>query len=170
MGDNVKTVERTVKHKVVSYFTTTEGLKADGTWGQVPVEQQARRGETITLAEPEAKRLDSLGAFFSDDELKALAAQNEAPADTAPPGPPVGDVIDLASLSTEETQAWLEGSGDAPKPSVPQVLNAVNAAPEDAREEVAQRVLDAENARSESDPRKSLVEPLQEFLDGDENE
>lgn len=164
--NDIKLVERTVKHKVVTYHVEKEGVKADGSLGTVVVERQARRGDKIELREPEANVLDDLGAFYTDAEIKQLAEAGLTVGDTAPPAPPVGDTTDLADMSVEEITAWLQGEGPGSKPSVPQALNAVNSAPEDSREEVAQKVLEAEQAR-DGDPRSTLVGPLEEFLAGD---
>jgi hypothetical protein len=159
-----KLVKRTVKNKVHTFFEETEGIKPDGSWGTVTVENQAHRGDEIEITEAQARLGDKHAAFFTDAELKAIASRGESVGDTAPPAPPVGDVIDLAAMDSEATVAWLKGEGDARKPSIPQVLNAVNSAPEAEREDVAKRVLEAEKQRGDSDPRVSLVTPLEEFL------
>lgn len=159
-----KTVERTVKNKIHTYFEETEGIKPDGTWGDITVEHQARRGDIIKINEAQANLGDKHGAFYTDAELKAIAERGETVDDTAPPAPPVGDQVDLATLDEAGTVAWLKGEGPGKKPSIPQVLNAVNAAPEAERDEVAKRVLEAERTRGDSDPRSSLVTPLEEFL------
>lgn len=168
MGNEVNLVERTVKHKVVTFHVEKDGVRPDGTLGKVVVERQARRGDSIQLREPEANQLDELGAFYTDAELDALANAGQSVEDVAPPPPPVGDQADLAEMDEDQIRAWLQGDGPGSKPSVPQVLNAVNQTPEDAREEVAQRVLAAETSREGSDPRKSLIDPLEEFLSEDE--
>lgn len=158
-------VSRTVKNKVHTYFVTEPGIKPDGTWGDVTVERQARRGESIDIPEAQANLGDKHGAFYSDAELKRLAEAGASPADDLPPGPPVGDQIDLVAMDDAATVAWLKGEREGtPKPSIPQVLSTVNAAPEAEREAVAQRVLDAEKARGDSDPRSTLVGPLEQFL------
>jgi hypothetical protein len=161
---DTKLVKRTVKNKVHTFFTEQEGIKPDGSWGTITVESQAHRGDEIEITEAQANLGDKHGAFFTDAELKAIAERGETVGDTAPPAPPVGDQIDLATMDEAATVAWLKGEGGAKKPSIPQVLSAVNAAPEAERDAVAQRVLDAEQSRGDSDPRSSLVGPLQEFL------
>lgn len=167
---NTKLVERTVKHKRVSYFVETDGVLPDGSLGEVTLERQAARGDTIELREGEANRLDALGAFYTDAELKAIASRGETVADQAPPEPPSNDVLDLVSMDKDQVKAWLAGDGPGAKPSVPQVMNAVNNAPEASRQEVAQTVLDAENDRDDGDPRTTLVGPLEEFLKDDEED
>lgn len=161
-----KTVKRTVKNKVHTFFTEGEGIRPDGSWGTVTVETQAHRGEEVEITEAQANLGDKHGAFYTDAELKAIADRGETVDDTAPPAPPsnTDDVVDLVTMDEAATIAWLKGEGVPKKPSIPQVLNAVNAAPEAERNEVAQRVLAAERNRGNSDPRGSLVGPLEEFL------
>lgn len=166
MSNDIKLVERVVKHKVATYHVVNpDGVRGDGTIGEVVLERMGRRGDTIELRETEARRLDELGAFYTDAELEKLADAGETPADEAPPAPPNADAVDLVALDEDATGAWLKGEGAARRPSVPQVLNAINQVPEDDRAEVAKRVLDAEKLK---DPRSSLVEPLEEFLNEEE--
>jgi hypothetical protein len=159
-----KLVKRTVKNKVHTYFTEQEGIKPDGSWGLITVEQQAHRGEEVEITEAQANLGDKHGAFYTDAELKAIEDAGLTVDDTAPPAPPVGDQVDLVTMDETATVAWLQGQGPGKKPSIPQVLSAVNSAPEAERDDVAKRVLEAEKSRSDSDPRSSLVGPLEEFL------
>lgn len=178
MGKNDLTQERVVKHKLFTYHVVeTDGVLPDGSIGDVTIEHQARRGDTVKLREADANRGDAADAFYSKEELSALEQAGATPGDVAPP-PPAETAqadADLVTLDQEATTAWLQGEGVERKPSIPQVLNAVNSAPEGERVEVAQRVLDAENARGDTEPRKSLVESLESFIedskgdDGDGN-
>ncbi len=160
------TVKRTVKHKMYAYFTTVEGMKPDGSYGQLPVEKQARRGEEIEIAEQEANRGDLHGAFFTEEELEEQQGSGE---DVAAPdedsvelggAPSNADVPDLVEATDEEVLAWLDGTADARRPSIPQVLAAVQAVSEEDRPEVAEKVREAEEM-SDRDTRSTLVEPLQ---------
>lgn len=162
-----KLVERTIKHKLYTYYVEKEDQPLhDGTVGTLTVERQARRGETVEMREADANRGDSLGAFYTEKELEAVESGSTDPADT-PPAPPA---LDLANSDTDEIRAWLVGEGPGPKPSVPQVLNAVNTVEdEDDRVEVAQRVLEAERSKS-TDPRSTLTDPLDEFLNSPEED
>ncbi len=160
------TVMRTVKHKMFSYFTTVEGMKPDGSYGPLPVEKQARRGEELELAEQEANRGDLHGAFFTEEELEEQQSAGEEVAETPAEdivelggAPQSADVPDLVEVSDEEVTAWLDGTADARRPSIPQVLAAVNAVSEENRQAVAEKVREAEEA-SDRDTRSTLVEPL----------
>lgn len=172
------TVERVVKHKVFTYYVVDpDGIKPDGSVGEVTLERQARRGDKVELRQADANRGDALDAFYTKEELSALEQAGATPGDVAPP-PPAETAqadVDLVTLDAEATASWLQGEeAGAKKPSIPQVLNAVNSAPEGERVEVAERVLDAENSRGDSEPRKSLVQSLEAFIEesqgnGDQN-
>lgn len=154
-------MEKTIKHKVFTYHVETQGMKPDGTLGDILVERQARRGETVDIPlDFELNRGNELGAFYTDEELEAIAS-GDSPQATTTDAPTAG--IDLATAEEDDIALWLSGQGGSSKPSVPQVLNAVNAVPEESRKEAAQKVIDAEEAR-EGDPRSTLVEPLEEFI------
>lgn len=155
-------MEKTIKHKVFTYMVESKGLKPDGTLGDILVERQARRGDTVDIPlDFEVNRGEELGAFYTDEELEAIASGDSpqaTPADAATPA------IDLATAEDDDVQLWLSGQGGSTKPSVPQVLNAVNAVPEESRVEAAQKVIDAEEAR-EGEPRSTLVDPLEEYIE-----
>lgn len=154
-------MEKTIKHKIFTYHVETKGLKPDGSLGNILVERQARRGETVDIPlDFELNRGEELDAFYTDEELEAIAS-GDSPQATAADAPTVG--IDLETADEDDVQLWLSGQGGSSKPSVPQVLNAVNNVPEESRREAAQKVIDAEQAR-EGEPRSTLVEPLEEFL------
>lgn len=156
-------MEKTIKHKVFTYSVETKGMKADGSLGDILVERQARRGDTVDIPlEHEVARGESLGAFYTDQELEAIRSGGDSTAPGTPADAP-GPGIDLTTASEEDVQVWLSGGGGASKPSVPQVLNAVNSVPEDDRVAAAEKVLDAEDAR-EGESRSTLVDPLEEFL------
>jgi len=170
------TVMRTVKHKMFSYFTTTEGMKPDGTYGPVPVELQARRGEEVEIAEQEARRGDLHGAFFTEEELEEQSNEGEEVAEEPDDdnvelsgAPQSADVPDLVEAPDEDITVWLDGTADARRPSIPQVLAAVNAIDEENRPAVAEKVREAEEA-SDRDTRSTLVEPLQAIEVEDEAE
>lgn len=164
-------MERTIKHKVYTYHVKSQGMKPNGEFGEILVERQARRGEKVDIPiEAEVHRGDELDAFYTDAELEALASQGTAPGgEVLPPEALVAEGgPDLVTMDEDTARAWLEGSLDgSSKPSVPQVLNAINSVPEAERKAVAQRVLDAEEAR-DGDPRSTLVEPLTEYLADEE--
>lgn len=162
-----KLVERTIKHKVYTYYVELENQpKPDGTVGTMTVERLARRGTKVEMREADANRGDSLGAFYTDAELERIANGDTSP-DVTPPAPPV---LDLGNVSVDEIRAWLVGDGPGPKPSVPQVINAVNETADEDREGAIKKVLEAERSKSGSDERKSLVEPLSEALDEEEED
>lgn len=170
MSDEVTMVERTVKHKVVTYhYEKPEGVRADGSLGPVVVERQARRGETIELREPEAFLLDELGAFYSDEELDALRrAQAGDPEATDTPEP---TVVDLTELDVDAIRSWLQGQGPGSKPSIPNVLNTLDAIEdEEEKVEAAERVKEAETSKEGADARSSLVGKLDALIDEDEEE
>lgn len=68
--------------------------------------------------------------------------------------------MNLAALDTAGVQAWLEGDGTDPRPSIAQALNAVNEVPDTERRAVTERVRAAEAARDF--PRSTLIDQLGE--------
>lgn len=159
--------QRTIKHKIFTYHVETKGMKADGTLGNILVERQARRGEEVDIPlAHEVEAGDNLNAFYTEEELKAIASGSSPQATTADT-PKAG--INLAEASEDDIQLWLDGQGGSSKPSVPQVLNAVNSVSDDDRKEAARKVLDAEQAR-EGEPRATLVGPLEEFINSEDEE
>lgn len=157
---NEATEERVVKHKVFTYYIEMPNQpKPDGTIGTVVVERMARRGEKVKLREADANRGDALGAFYTEEELTRATAGD--PATVEPPAPPA---LELETASVDEIRAWLQGEGPGPKPSVPQVINAINQIGDDDRNQVIENVLEAEKSKTGSDPRTTLVEPLEDAL------
>lgn len=158
---NQATEERVIKHKVYTYYIELENQpRPDGTIGTVTVERMARRGETVMMREADANRGDALGAFYTDSELVRQEQGDPAP-DVNPPAAPA---LMLETASVDEIRAWLVGEGPGPKPSVPQVTNAINQVGDDDRNQVIENVLEAEKSKDGSDPRTTLVEPLEEAL------
>jgi hypothetical protein len=156
---NDATEQRTIKHKVFIYHIEQPNVPLpDGTIGTQVVERMARRGETVMLREADANRGDSLDAFYTDAEL---SGSTDSGPESAPPAP---QALQLETASVDEIRAWLMGEGPGPKPSIPQVINAINAIGDDDRNQVIENVLEAENSKTGSDPRKTLVEPLEEAL------
>lgn len=161
---------RTIKHKVFTYYVEKkEGVRPDGSLGPVTLERQARRGETVELRDADANRGDELGAFYTDAELRAINNPDLPAADQV--SVPPTNAVDLVNMSESDVVTWLTGGGPGSKPSVAQVLSAVKSVEdEDEQAEVAQRVLDAEKSRGDSDPRSTLVGPLEEILEEPEPE
>lgn len=158
---NDATEERTIKHKVFLYHIEQANVaKPDGSIGTVVLERMARRGETVMLREADANRGDALGAFYTDTELGRIEDGDPAP-DVNPPAP---NALALETAGVDEIRSWLMGEGPGPKPSVPQVINAINKIGDEDRNQVIASVLDAEKSKTGSDPRSTLVEPLEEAL------
>jgi hypothetical protein len=155
--------ERVVKHKVFRYFLERyDTIRPDQV---VTVQRLARSGETVQLRSVDAARGDSLGAFYTSEELAARESAGEAPVEPSPSS------VDLTELDEGELKAWLEGELEGhKKPSIPQVLSAVNAvADEEDRATIASAVKDAEES-ADHDTRTSLIEKLDALTEEDEED
>ena len=126
------------------------------------VKRAASRGTTIEVSEDESDRGDRLGAFYTDAELDALAAREEAAAVSGedPDADPDADgedwdAEDVEIAGEDELIGWIEDA------TVPQVLAAAG----DSRE-AAEKLLAAEEAAS-NDSRKGVVEGLAAILNRD---
>lgn len=174
MSDKLQ--KRTIKHKAFTYFVEVDGIKPDGTLGRVVRERMARRGEVVELSEADIRRGESLGAFYTEAELKRqsdaeAAATAEADTGGDPATPPAPEVTDISEYDADDLSAWIRGVGAARKPSIPQVLAAVNAiGDEEERQDVAEAVKEAEESIDGRDPRASLVEELDRIIEGEKEE
>jgi len=102
----------------------------------------AKRGDEIQLSAKEARRGDSLGAFWKEDEEEALQEALAASGEE-------GGSFDPAEAGEDELVAWIETEN----PTVSDMLEAAGGDPD-----VARRLLEAEQATG--DPRKGAVEGL----------
>jgi hypothetical protein len=159
------TEERTVKIKAFRYYLEQpDPIRPDQVITRVRL---ARSGDQVKLREVDAARGDAGGAFFTEEELRARAADGSETAEPDSAAPQV----DLTQLDEGEIRAWLEGNREGTrKPSIPQVLSAVNAVEdEDDRSVVAEAVISAEQS-SDHDTRSSLVEKLEAVTDDDDDD
>lgn len=160
------TEERTVKHKAFRYYVEQpDPLRPDQIITRV---RTARAGDTVTLREVDARRGDAFGAFFTGEELRNRAADGSV---IEEPDSSEAPVLDLTDLEADEIRSWLEGKREGQrKPSIPQVLAAVNAVEDDDDKAViAEAVAEAEKS-ADHDTRTSLVEKLDELSDVDDGE
>jgi hypothetical protein len=186
MGNKVEitepTEERVIKDKVFRYFLEQpDTIRPDQV---IAVQHFARRGETVTLREVDARRGDAHGAFFTKAEIKAgdhlRDPSRVEDIRRAPEGErePEGlarsespESVDLTQMDEGEIQSWLNGDSGARKPSIPQVIAAVEQIADDEdRAVVAEAVRDAERSASGRDPRSSLVERLDAVAGRDEED
>lgn len=160
------TEERTIRHKAFRYFIEEENPVNPGTTvGRMRI---ARAGETVKLRPVDARRGDALGAFFTEEQLKAARAAREgSPAGEEPAAPDV----DLTDMDEGEIRSWLEGNREGQrKPSIPQVLAAVSAVEDDDdRAEIVTAVKEAEES-ADHDTRSSLIEKLDALSEDDSEE
>lgn len=128
--------EREIK---IRSFTWREEIENPVTGKVGAVTRQAAYGSVVDLPDHAIERGEALNAFFTDeDRAEADATEDETY---------------LQDMDDEELAEWVSSS------TIPQVVNAANDDPD-----LAQRLLDAENAATGNDPRNGLVEGLAKVL------
>lgn len=143
---------RTIKHGLFTYWEEVEGILVGGEEGTQLVERMAFAGQEVEITrEKDLKRGEELGAFFTEGELRSRGESNlrneEGESETS-----------ISDLDDEELVDWLMSTGEfdgRKKPTVKEVLDAVG---ED--EDLAARVLDAEETASGGNPRTGIVDGL----------
>jgi hypothetical protein len=115
----------------------------------------AKRGETIEVSKEESKRGDTLGAFYTDEELEAQESAEESEVEETP----------LTERSVEELISWIKDAS----PTEDELIAAADGDPD-----VAKRLLEAEGAATGGDPREGVVEGLAQVVanadDGSQSE
>lgn len=164
------TNERIVKFRLVTYFDEVPN-QVSPLGDPVLVERYASMGEHVHLRPADEKRLDGLGALYSDEEAKAITEGTYTGADAAL----------LASFRQGQKPPSLiqpaegEGSGDIREMSTEQladyiaennlnVQDTLALLPEDADEDDINKLLDAEGLASENDPRVGVTKTLEARL------
>lgn len=104
-GKNV----RTIKHGLFSYFVPTEIVDSNGEEKTVLVETIAfHRQQVVIPRDADIKRGESLGCFFSDQEISQLnLGDNEGPAQSSPNTTQTNDVLFNVSTASAEEIAGL---------------------------------------------------------------
>jgi hypothetical protein len=145
-----KTKTRTVKFLQFPYYKTIEApFHPDGS--QV-VERYASQGEEVEFEfDADLARGEDLGAFYSKEELKVLAAP---PEEAEAPGEPAS-LPDFDIMSAHDVADWL----DETNATVPEVLDIVNANPA-----LAETFIEAEGMAHGGDPRSSLIDGLEKVM------
>ena len=153
-------IERIVKIRGHQYYVEVPNPRNPDQTRIVKI--AASRGATIEVSEDESDRGDRLGAFYTQDELDAIEAREEAAAVSGedPDADPDADgedwdAEDVEIAGEDELIGWIEDA------TVPQVLAAAG----DSRE-AAEKLLAAEEAAS-NDSRKGVVEGLAAILNRD---
>jgi hypothetical protein len=145
--------ERTVKHLGFWYMVEIEDRFHPGRtyW----VERTARQGETIDIPrEEDVTRGDEIHAFVTEEDLKKQEA--EAKAEQSPilsDGTDTGteEVDSVSVMSDDELVTWIKED----KPTAHEVVDAAEGDPN-----LARRLLDAEDAATDGDSRKSVISGL----------
>lgn len=97
------------------------------------VDRLAYLGDEVELSDAEFERLTQLDALYTEEELED------------------GDEVPFSDLSDADLIDWITEEG----PTVNEVLDASDGDPD-----LARRLLDAEEAATEGEPRKGVVEGL----------
>jgi hypothetical protein len=158
--------ERIVKFRLVTYFDEVPN-QVTPQGENVLVERTASLGEKIALREADEKRLDSLGALYTEDEAKAIEEGKYQGVDAALLAASRGGVRPQGQIQPAD------GEGEASAMDAAELaqyirenrLNigeTVALAGEDA--ESIQRVLDAENIATDNAPRAGVTEQLERRL------
>lgn len=134
--------EATIKHRAFAYYADEEGLRPDGTVGDIRVERIARRGDTIELDDVQYQRGNAHGAFVTDEDRAAQEATGEQEL-----------VIETATV--QQLAEWIEEDK-------PNVNDTVGASGGDAA--VAARIMEAENMATGGKPRSGVVEGLTKVI------
>lgn len=156
--------EVTIKHGLFYYHELVPRI-INGEEKEILVERLAFHGETLTLdRDADIQRGDEVGAFYSDEELKALETAAAPP--TASDNPE-GEVRDPKELDEEELVDWLMATGEFDGQKKPTAAEVVAAIGDDA--EFGDRVLDAEETASGGSPRKAVAEHVESLQDNEDD-
>lgn len=177
-------MEKMIKFRLFHYYEESKTAHDPVTGNPVLVERFASFGQTVDIPrQQDVDRGEALGAFFSDDEVKAIESgayrgpsydslRSNATA-ALPLGPGAGvsgtDEVNDGELPTpeqvkemdsEEVAEVIQGSRtDGKKLNIDQTLALAGTDPD-----AAEKVLDAENLATENDPRDGVVKALERIM------
>lgn len=170
--------ERIIKARLVTFWEENDSSVMPGQ--KVLTERIAHLGQKVDIPrDVDVKRLEDLGALYTEDEEKAIEAGTYDGFDAATlararggdfTGPAVVQPADgehggdVASMSAPDIAAIINPSkfgNDGAKLTIPETLSLV---PENADSETVQKFIDAENIATDNEPRTGVVEALEKRL------
>lgn len=163
--------EVTIKHGLFYYHEPVKRIVA-GEEKELLVERLAFNGETVTLTkDADYERGIEFDAFYTDEELKALAPAASPTGATVPEAGEGESARPVSELDDEELVDWLMSTGEFDGQKKPTAADVILAVGDDA--ELADRALAAEEHASGGSPRKAVAEHVAAVVDdadGDEDD
>lgn len=145
--------EAKIKIRAFPYYVDQEDPV---TGRQVRVERVATRGQTVELSELDYERAKRFDAITDPDNNIDAAGNVVDDGGEVVKFDPADDVA--AESSVQSLSLWIKED----KPTVDQVVEEANEDPDAAR-----KLLDAENHATGGSPRSTLVEQLNEIIEGE---
>lgn len=105
----------------------------------------ATRGQTVEVNDEDYAKGQEIHAFVTDEDRAEAEAEAEAAPET-----------DVSGMDEDQLQNWLEDDS-------PTVSETVEAAGDDPA--LAERILEAENAVTDGDPRQGVVDGLEKIIE-----
>jgi hypothetical protein len=127
------------------------------TGNDVKLERMAYRNDEVELSDIDLERAKRFEAFYADEDGEPVLGEEASP-ETPPEGEVDLDNLDAATASADQLAAWIKKS----KPTVDEVVDEANEDPA-----IASKLIEAENLATGQQPRSTLIDRLQEIVDGE---